>query len=166
MAAQWESAHDRWLVGAWAVVAAIGWAGHALTGWEQAGSVPTIVAVLVWRRLWFPSDKRLARKATGEALRRHEDPGVELRAATEAHARESATRSPRLSWGLALVLLALAVACAVVGWQRDDGWDAAPAVVLLAVALGAVVVDRVTRRRGRRWIDDPPFVEQSVDTSA
>ena len=162
VAAQWESAHDRWLVGAWAVVAAIGWAGDALIGWEQTGSVPTVVAILVWRRLWFPSHKRLARKATGQALRRHEDPGVDLRAATEAHARESATRSPRLAWGLALVLLVLAVACAVVGWQRGDGWDAAPVPVLLAVAVGTLVVDRVSRQRARRWIDDPPYAV--VDT--
>ncbi len=158
----WESAHDRWLVGAWAVVAAIGWAGDALIGWEQAAVVPTVVAVLVWRRLWFPSDTRLARKATGRALRRHEDPGVGLRAATEAHARESATRSPRLPWGLALVLLVLAVACAVVGWQRGDGWDAAPVPVLLAVAVGTLVVDRVSRQRARRWLDDPPYAV--VDT--
>lgn len=158
VAAPWGSAHDRWLVGAWAVVAAIGWSGDALIGWEQAGSVPTVVAVLVWRRLWFPSHKRLARKATGKALRRHEDPGADLRKATEEHARESLARSPWPARGLALVLLGLAIGCAAAGWQREDGWDAAPAPVALAVAVGTLVVDRVSRQRARRWIDDPPYV--------
>lgn len=158
----WESAHVRWLAGAFAPVWAVGWAGEALIGWDQAGWVPAAVAALVWHRTWSPRATRFTREATGTALRRHEDPGVELRGRTEAHAHESVTRSPRISWGLALVLLALAVACAVVRWQRGDGWDAAPAPFLLAVAIGGVVVDRVSRRRARRWIDDPPYAV--VDT--
>ena len=120
--------------------------------------MPAVLAVLAWRRLWFPSGTRLVRKATGRALRRHEDPGAELREATIKHARESSARSPWQTWGLALVLLVLAVACAVVGWQRGDGWDAAPVPVLLAGAVGTLVVDRVSRQRARRWIDDPPYV--------
>ena len=159
-----HSAHVRWIVGAWAVVAVVGWASDALIGWEQGGFVPLVLAVLVWRRLWSPSEKRRVREATGAALRRHDDPGAELRAATAAHARESATRAPRFSWGLALVLLVLAVGCAVVGWQREDGWDAAPAGALLAVAGGTLVVDHVSRRRARRWIDDPPYAV--VDTAS
>ncbi|SDF82432.1 hypothetical protein SAMN05660662_3515 [Blastococcus aurantiacus] len=86
-----------------------------------------------------------------------------MRAATQDHARESLTRSPWPAWGLPLVLAARAVGCALVGWQREDGWDAAPAPALLAVAVGAVVVDRISRQRARRWLDDPPYAERAVD---
>lgn len=158
-----ETAHSRWLVAAWAVVAAVGWSGDALIGWEQAGWVPAVVAVLVWRRLWWPSGKRLTREATGTALRRHEDPGPELRQATEEHAPETLARSPWQAWGLAVVLILLAAGCVAVGWHRGDGWDAAPAPVLLAVAVGAVVVDLVSRQRARRWLDDPPVAVERVD---
>ena len=160
-----ESAHVRWLTGAWSVLWAVAWAVEALMGWDNAAPL-LIPAVLIWRRLWHPSSRRRTRETTAAALRRHEDPGTELRQATGAHARESLARSPWPAWGLALALLLLGVACAVVGWQRGDGWDAAPAVVLVAVAVGAVVVDRISRRRARRWIDDPPYVVQSVDASA
>jgi len=151
----WKSAHVRWLAGAYLPVWAVGWAGEALIGWEQAGIVPAVV----WRRLWFPLARRQTREATGTALRRHADPGAELREATGAHARDSLARSPWPARGLAVALLLLAIACLVVGWQRDDGWDAAPAVVLLPVAVGAVVMDRVSRRRARHWVDDPPYAE-------
>ena len=67
-----DEAHLRWLVGAWAVVATI--------GWDQAGVVPAVVAVLIWRRNWSPYAKRCTGEATGTALRRHEDPGAELSA--------------------------------------------------------------------------------------
>lgn len=152
----WESAHVRWLAGAWAVLWAVAWAAEALMGWDNA--FPLLVpAVLIWRRLWHPSGKRRTRETTAAALRRHEDPGAELREATGEHARESLARSSWAARGLAAVLLLLAVACALVGWERGDGWDAAPAPALLVVAVGAVVVDRVSRRRARRWIDDPPY---------
>ena len=52
----------------------------------------------------------------------------------------------------------------MVGWQRGDGWDAAPAPVLLAVAISAVLVDRVPRKRARRWLEDPPYAV--VDATA
>jgi hypothetical protein len=96
--------------------------------------------------------------ARSPALRRHEDPGAELREATGEHARELLARPPWPAWTLALALLPLAVGCAAVGWQRGDGWDVAPAPVLVAVAVGAVLVDRASRRRARRWIEDPPHV--------
>jgi hypothetical protein len=139
-----ERAHVRWLAGAYALVWAVGWAGEALVGWEQAGVVQAVLAVLVWCRLWSPSDKRHTREATGTALRRHEDPGTELGEATGAHAHESLARSPWPARGLALLAVVLAVACAVVGRERGDVWDAAPAVVLLAVAVAVFVVDRIS----------------------
>lgn len=157
-APMWESAHVRWLAGAYAPAWAIGWAGEALMGWDNLWPL-LVPAVLVWRRLWHPYAKRQIREATAAALRRHEDPGVELREATSAHAQESLARSPWPARGLALALLLLAVACAVVGRQRGDVWDAAPAVVLLAVAVGALAVARVSRTRARRWLDAPPYAE-------
>ena len=160
-----ESAHVRWLAGAWSVLWAVAWAAEALVGWDNVSPL-LVPAVLVWRRLWHPYGKRQTRETTAAALRRHEDPGTELLEATGAHARESLMRSPWPVRGLALALLLLAVGCAVVGWQRGDGWDAAPAVVLVAVAVGAVVVDGIARERARRWLDDPPYVVQSVDASA
>ncbi|MBJ7451089.1 MAG: hypothetical protein JHC71_03270 [Blastococcus sp.] len=163
-AAGWESAHVRWLAGAYAPVWAVGWAGEALIGWEQAGFVPAVVAVLIWRRTWFPSATRRTREATGVALRRYQDPGAELREATGAHARESLARSPWPARGLAFALLLLSVACVVVGQHRGDVWDAAPAVALLAVAVGALVVDRISRNRARRWLDAPPYAV--VDATA
>lgn len=162
-AAVWKSAHVRWLAGAYAPIWAVGWAGEALMGWDQAGWVPAVPAVLIWRRVWFPSATRSTREATGTALRRHEDPGAELREATGEHAREALARSPWPARGLALTLLLLAVTCAVVGRQRGDIWDAAPAVALLAVAAGALVVDRISRKRARRWLDAPPYAAQPVD---
>ncbi len=135
---------------------ALAWAVEALVGWDNVWPL-LVPAFLVWRRLWHPSGKRRIREATGAALRRHEDPGTEFRAATGEHARASLARSAWPARGLAGVLLALAVACALVGWQRGDGWDAAPAPALLVVAVGAVVVDRVSRQSARRWIEDPPY---------
>jgi hypothetical protein len=159
----WRRAHVRWLAGAYAPVWAVGWAGESLIGWEQAGFVPAVVAVLIWRRTWSPYAKRCTREATGTALRRHEDPGAELREATGAHAHESLARSPWPARGLALLAVVLAVACAVVGRHRDDIWDAAPAPVLLAVAVAALVVDRISRDRARRWLDAPPSGVQPAD---
>lgn len=157
-----ESAHVRWLVGAWAVLWAVAWAAEALAGWDNVWPL-LVPAVLVWRRLWHPSGKRETRETTAAALRRHEDPGAELREATGEHARESLARAPWHAQALAGVLLALAVACALVGWQRGDGWDGAPAGALFAVAVGAVVVQRVSRQRARRWIDDPPYAALPSD---
>ena len=151
-----ESAHVRWLASAWSVLWAVAWAVEALMGWDNAALL-LVPAVLIWRRLWHPSSKRRTRETTVAALRRHEDPGAELREAAGAHARGSLARSPWPARALAAGLLALAVACAVVGRQRGDAWDAAPAPALLVVAIGAVVVDRVSRQRARRWLDDPPF---------
>lgn len=139
------------------MVASVSWAGEALTGWEQVAWVPTVVAILVWRRLWSPRAERRARKATAVALRRHEDPGADLREATALHACQALARPTWQVRGLALLLVVLAVGCASAGWLRDDGWDAAPAPFALAVALGVVVVDRVTRTRARRWLDDPAY---------
>ena len=152
----WKSAHVRWIAGAWALLAAVGWAAEALVGWDNVWPL-LVPAVLVWRRLWHPHGKRQTRETTAAALRRHEDPGAELQEATGGHARESLARSPWPARGLALLAVVLAVACAVVGRQRGDGWDAAPAVLLLAVAIGTVVVDRISRQRARRWLDDPPY---------
>ena len=163
-AAGWQSAHVRWLAGAYAPVWAIGWAGEALLGWEQVGWVPAVVGVLIWRRVWSPSATRSTREATATALRRRQDPGAELREATGEHARESLARSRWQARGLALALLLLAVTCAVVGRQRGDVWDAAPAVALLALAVGALVVDRLSRKRARRWLDAPPYA--AVDAVA
>ncbi|RBY79087.1 hypothetical protein DQ239_05310 [Blastococcus sp. TF02-09] len=154
----WKSAHVRWLAGAWTVLWAVAWAVDALMGWDNAWPL-LVPAVLTWRRLWSPSGTRWTREATGMALRRHADPGAELRDATEAHARESLARPRWPAWGLAVLSVVLGVACAVVGRQRGDGWDAAPAAVLLIVAVGVLVVDRAARRRARRWIDDPPYAE-------
>ena len=33
----WESAHVRWIAGAWALLAAVGWAVDALVGWDNVG---------------------------------------------------------------------------------------------------------------------------------
>ena len=161
-----ESAHVRWLAGAYALVWAVGWAGEALVGWEQAAWVPAVLAALIWRRVWSPYATRYTREATGTALRRHEDPGSDLRDATGAHARQSLARSPWPARGLALLAVVLAVACAMVGRQRGDVWDAAPAVVLLAVAVGTLVVDRISRKRARRWLEVPPYAAQAVDGPA
>lgn len=161
-AAGWENPHVRWLAGAYAPTWAVGWAGEALIGWDQAGWVPAVPAVLIRRRTWSPCATRSTREATATALRRHEDPGAELREATGEHAREPLARPWWPARGLALLLLA--VACALVGQQREDIWDAAPAVALLAVAVGALVVDRISRQRARRWLDAPPYAV--VDASA
>ena len=165
MAARWESAHDRWLVAAGVVLWAVAWAIDALMGWDNAWPL-LVPAVLAWRRVWSPYDRRRTREATGAALRRHADPGAEIRKATEGHAQESLARSPWPAWGLAGALLALAAGCAVVGGQRDDGWDAAPAPVLLAVAIGVLVVDRMSRQRARRWLGDPPYAARPADRPA
>ena len=116
-----------------------------------------LLAVLVWRRAWHPREVREVRDRTAAALRRHRDPGEDLRTATVAHARATLRRPSWPANALAVTLLALAVGCAMVGWQRDDGWDAAPALPLLVVAVGAVVVDRRSRQRARRWVSDPPY---------
>jgi hypothetical protein len=151
-----QSGHVRWIAGAWTLLAAVGWAAEALMGWDNVWPL-LVPAALVWRRLWSPLGRRRTRETTAAALRRYEDPGAELRAPTEAHAREALTRPQWQAWGLIAVLIGLAIACALVGWQRADGWDAAPATALLAVAIGVVAVDRISRERARRWLDDPPY---------
>ena len=151
------SAHVRWVAAAWAVCAVGGWSAEALVGWDQAGLVLMVLAALAWRRTWHPRAVLLTREATAEALRAHRDPGEDLRAPTTEHARESLARSPWAGRGLALALLGLAVACGLAGVRRDDGWDAAPALPLLVVAAGAVAVDRLSRQRARRWVEDPPY---------
>ena len=140
-----------------AAVASILWAGIVLVDRSLVvGALGGLTGVALSVLLTDRSAR--ARERVGRAaVRDHRDPGPDLRAEADAQARTILAASALDRWGAPVILVGLAVACAVVALLRDDVTVALPAAPLAVLAVVALVVRRRADVAADRWLADPPF---------
>jgi hypothetical protein len=138
----------------WSLFGLLGW--HAVVG--VLGGLGAVVGIFATERTF-----RTRERAAWRAVRNHRDPGSGFRDEADAQARRLLAAPAVDRWGAAVLLVALAIACVVVGVNGSDLLVALPAPILLLLTPGVVLLRRQDEQAADRWLADPPVPANGPD---